>query len=109
MGMNAEAIFHSRSIPPNGPNFAGYRSARVDALIDSILVTYDTARLRQLWAELEQQLIDDAVYLPIFLDPELFGASQRVQNVAFRGIEWWEDVPYWNIPPARRLPRDRVQ
>jgi peptide/nickel transport system substrate-binding protein len=109
MGMNAEAIFHSRSIPPSGPNFAGYRSARVDALIDSTLVTYDTMRLRHLWAELEQQLIDDAVYLPIYLDPELFGVSKRVHNVRFRGIEWWEDVAYWNIPPDRRLPRDRVR
>jgi hypothetical protein len=46
MGPNAEMLFHSRSIPPNGPNFAGYRNPRVDALIDSILVMNDSTRAR---------------------------------------------------------------
>jgi peptide/nickel transport system substrate-binding protein len=108
MGMNAEAVFHSRSIPPGGPNFAGYRDPRVDALIDSTLVTFDTTRLKALWSRIEQQVIDDAVYAPIYLDPELFGVSARIQNVEFRGIEWWEDVPYWYIPEDQRLPRDRA-
>lgn len=106
VGPNAEAVFHSRSIP--APNFAGYSNPRVDALVDSALVTFDPARSQQLWAQLEQQVIDDAVYAPIFLDPELYAVSERVGNVKFRGIEWWEDAPYWYIPPAARLPRDRA-
>jgi peptide/nickel transport system substrate-binding protein len=109
VGPNAEMIFHSRSIPPNGPNFAAARNARVDQLIDSTLVATDTARARAIWAELEQLLIDDAVYAPIYMDPELFGVHTRFRNVRFRGIEWVEDVPYWHIDPAQRLPRDRVR
>jgi peptide/nickel transport system substrate-binding protein len=108
MGPNAEAIFHSRSIPPNGANFAGYSDPRVDALIDSTLTVTDPARLEQVWAALEQQLIDDAVYAPLYLDPELFGMNERFANVKFRGIEWWEDEPYWYIPLDKRLPRDRT-
>lgn len=107
MGPNAEMVFHSRSIPPNGPNFASYSNPRVDALIDSVLVTADTASSRHMWRELEQLAIDDAVYAPLFLDPELFGVHERFENVRFRGIEWWEDVPYWYIPLDQRLPRDR--
>lgn len=109
VGPNAEMIFHSRSIPPNGPNFASYRNPRVDALIDSVLVVADTARARPLWRALEQQLIDDAPYAPLVLDPELFGVNARIAGVKFRGIEWWEDVPYWYIPADRRLPRDRAE
>jgi len=108
MGPNAEMLFHSRSIPPNGPNFAGYSNPRVDALVDSILAENDTTRYLALWARLEQQLIDDAVYAPIFLDPEFYAVSQRFANVKMRGPEWWEDVIYWSIPESRRLPRDRV-
>jgi peptide/nickel transport system substrate-binding protein len=108
MGPNAEMLFHTRSIPPNGPNFAGYSNPRVDALIDSILVQNDTARARGLWRQLEQQLIDDAVYAPIFLDPEFYAVNQRFANVKMRGPEWWEDVIYWSIPENRRLPRDRA-
>ncbi len=107
MGPNAEQLFHSRSIPPNGPNFAGYRNPRVDALIDSILVQGDTTRARGLWRQLEQQVIDDAVYAPIFLDPEFYAVNERFANVKFRGPEWWEDVIFWSVPADKRLPRDR--
>jgi peptide/nickel transport system substrate-binding protein len=109
VGPNAEMIFHSRSIPPKGPNFAAERNRRVDQLIDSVLVMTDTAHARGAWRELEQALIDDAVYAPIFMDPELFGVNARFQNVKFRGIEWVEDVPYWHVDPQRRLPRDRAR
>jgi peptide/nickel transport system substrate-binding protein len=109
VGPNAEMVFHSRSIPPKGPNFAAMRNPRVDALIDSTLVVADTARARAIWRELEQAMIDDASYAPIFMDPELFGVHSRFRNVKFRGIEWVEDVPYWHVDPDKRLPRDRAR
>ena len=109
VGPNAEMIFHSRSIPPKGPNFAAQRNARVDMLIDSVLVITDTARARGLWRTLEQELIDDAVYAPVYMDPELFAVNARFKNVKFRGIEWVEDVPYWYVDPQQRLPRDRAR
>jgi peptide/nickel transport system substrate-binding protein len=109
VGPNAEMVFHSRSIPPNGPNFAASRNPRIDALIDRVLVATDTAAVRPLWTELEQLMIDDAVYAPIYMDPELFGVHARFRNVRFRGIEWVEDVPYWYVEPADRLPRDRTR
>jgi peptide/nickel transport system substrate-binding protein len=108
MAPNAEAIFHSRSIPPGGANFAGYRNPRVDALIDSLLVEADTGRARGMWRALEQTITDDAVYAPIFLDPEFVAVNSRFQNVKFRGPEWWEDVIHWSIPTNRRTARDRI-
>ncbi len=107
MGSNAEMIFHSRSVPPGGPNFAAAGSPRMDALIDSALVETDTTRARRLWAELEQLMIDDAVYAPVYMDPELYALHTRFRNARFRGIEWTEDVPWWYIEPEDRLPRDR--
>jgi peptide/nickel transport system substrate-binding protein len=108
-GPNAEAVFHSRSIPPNGANFAASRNPRIDALIDESLAVMDTTRARAIWAELEQLMIDDAVYAPIYMDPELFAVHSRFQNVKFRGIEWVEDAPYWSVDPDKRLPRDRAR
>lgn len=107
VGTNAEMVFHSRRIPPNGTNFSGYSNPRVDALLDQVQVARDTTRARQLWRELEQILIDEVPYAPLYLDPELFGVHARIKGVKFRGIEWWEDVPYWYIPREQRLPRDR--
>lgn len=109
VGPNAEMIFHSRSIPPNGPNFAAARNARIDQLIDAVLVVTDTARARPIWAELEQLMIDDAVYAPIYLDPELLGVHARFSNVRVRGIEWTEDAPYWYVAPDVRIARDRAR
>ncbi|HEX5724956.1 MAG TPA: ABC transporter substrate-binding protein [Longimicrobiaceae bacterium] len=107
VGPNAKMIFHSGSIPPNGPNFAGYRNPQVDQLIDAVIVEGDSGRARAAWRQIEQALIDDAVYAPIFLDPEFYAANARFRNVRFRGPEWWEDVIYWWIPEDQRLPRDR--
>jgi peptide/nickel transport system substrate-binding protein len=109
MGPNAEMVFHSRSIPPAGPNFAASRNPRIDQLIDATLVTSDTTRARAIWRELEQLMIDDAVYAPLFMDPELFGVHSRFRNVRFRGIEWWEDIPYWYVEPGQLLGRDRAR
>jgi peptide/nickel transport system substrate-binding protein len=108
VGSNAEGLFHTRAIPPNGTNFASYSNPRVDALLDSAQVASDTTRGRQIWRQIETQVIDDAVYAPLFLDPELYGVNKRFKNVKFRGIEWWEDVTYWYIPENQRLPRDRT-
>lgn len=109
MGPNAEMILHSRSIPPDGANFAAYSNARVDALIDSTLVLTDTAVARGVWHRLEQIVTDEVPYAPLYLDPELFGVHERFQNVKFRGIEWWEDIIYWYVPTDQRLPRDRAR
>jgi len=107
VGPNAEAVFHSRSFPPGGVNFAGLADPRVDSLIDAALVTRDTTELRRIWSEFEQTVVDDPVYAPIYLDPELYGVNSRLRNVEFRGLELWEDVIHWYIPVESRLPRDR--
>ena len=107
MGPNARVVWHSASIPPGGANFAGYRNPRLDALIDSVIVEADTTRYHGMWRQIEQTVIDDAVYAPIFFDPEYYGVSSRFRGVKFRGPEWWEDVIYWWIPPNMLTARDR--
>jgi len=109
VGPNANMIFHSRSAPPNGPNFAGASNPQIDALIERVLSTADSAQARATWTQLEQLMIDDAVYVPIYMDPELIAVHARFQGVKMRGIEWWEDVPYWSVDPAQALPRDRMK
>jgi len=107
MGPNARMVWHSASVPPGGANFAGYRNPRLDALIDSVIVEPDTGRARGMWKQIEQTVVSDAVYAPIFFDPEFYGVSSRFRGVKFRGPEWWEDVIYWWIPENLRTPRDR--
>jgi peptide/nickel transport system substrate-binding protein len=107
MGPNARSVWHSANIPPNGANFAGYRNPKLDALIDSVIVEPDSTRSRAMWRQIEQAVMDDAVYAPIFFDPEYYGVSARFRGVKFRGPEWWEDVIYWWIPPEQLTARDK--
>jgi len=107
MGPNARMVWHSASIPPGGANFAGYHNPRLDALIDSVIVEPDTGRARGMWKQIEQTVVSDAVYAPIFFDPEFYGVSARFRGVKFRGPEWWEDVIYWWIPENLRTPQDK--
>lgn len=107
MGPNARMVWHSASVPPGGANFAGYRNPRLDALIDSVIVEPDTGRARGMWKQIEQTVVSDAVYAPIFFDPEFYGVNSRFRGVKFRGPEWCEDVIYWWIPENLRTARDR--
>lgn len=107
VGPNARMVWHSAAIPPGGANFGGYRNPRLDALIDSVIVEPDTTRAKGMWRQIEQTVVDDAVYAPIFFDPEFYGVSARFRGVKFRGPEWWEDVIYWWIPENLRTPLDR--
>lgn len=109
VGPNAEMVFHTRSIPPAGANFAGYSNPQVDDLIDRALATRDTTELREVWNRFQEIVISETPYSPLYLDPEIHGLNSRFANVEFRGIEWWEDVPYWYIPVEDRLPRDRTR
>jgi peptide/nickel transport system substrate-binding protein len=52
VGSNAAMVFHSRSVPPAGPNFAGHRNPRLDRLLDSALAEHDGARRQQLWSDI---------------------------------------------------------
>jgi peptide/nickel transport system substrate-binding protein len=108
VGTNLEMILHSRSIPPGGANFAGYADERTDALIDAALVTFDGEERASIWRELEERMVADAVYAPLYLDPELFAVNERLRGVRLWGIEWWEGAEEWWIPEGRRLPRDRI-
>jgi peptide/nickel transport system substrate-binding protein len=107
MGPNARMVWHSAAVPPGGANFAGYRNPRLDALIDSVIVEPDTARATAMWKQIEQTVVTDAVYAPIFFDPEFYGVSSRFRGVKFRGPEWWEDVIYWWVPENLRTPLDK--
>ena len=107
MGPNARMVWHSKSIPPGGANFAGYRNPQLDALIDQVIVEPDAAKAQGEWKQIEQMVVNDAVYAPIFFDPEYYGVSSRFRGVKFRGPEWWEDVIYWWVPENQRTGRDK--
>jgi len=92
---------------PGRAELRGYHNPEVDELLDLVLREFDDEVAREAWRDIEQALIDDAVYGPLYLDPELYGVHQRFAGVRLWGVEWWEDVHEWHVPTNARLPRDR--
>ncbi|HET7632559.1 MAG TPA: peptide ABC transporter substrate-binding protein [Gemmatimonadaceae bacterium] len=94
--------------PPNGLNFLGYSSPRVDALMDSATSSFNPVRARAYTRQAYQQIADDvpAVWLYDALSYGLI--SRRFQVPAVRPDGWWKHLADWTVPVADRIDRDRI-
>jgi peptide/nickel transport system substrate-binding protein len=96
---------HSEAIPTEangwaGQNYTGYRSARMDELIDAITIELDRDRRRKLWAELQELYAQDLPALPLF-----FRASPYILPAWLDGL-----VPTGHQgPPTLRVEQWRVR
>jgi peptide/nickel transport system substrate-binding protein len=76
---------------PDGTNDQGYCNAAVDELFKKQAVTTDPAARKELFNQIEQIMYDDAVYVGMWKDPDLWSISSRLKNVRFSGV-----YPFWN-------------
>jgi len=89
-------VYHSRTIG-HGLNAMGYRSSRVDDLLDQAVASVDQAKRKQLYVQVQQALMED-VPSPILVWPQsLYAVSTRVQNYALGPFNrfsrpWLKDV-----------------
>ena len=67
----------------NYANSTGYSSPTVDKLLDQGNSTYDRAARKKIYAQIEQQVIDDAPYVWFFYPPEDAPMRASVQNYAW--------------------------
>jgi peptide/nickel transport system substrate-binding protein len=82
VGVNTPDIlryaFHSDSVPPNGANRGGYRSARVDDLIERA-EQLPAAQAAPLYRQAQQLIHDDLVYVPLWYEANV--AASRAPSV----------------------------
>ena len=83
-------LFHSKGFA----NTTKYRSERVDALLDQARTEYDVAARKKLYAEAQQQIVDDLAIVPL-----IFSAEYAVMRAAVNSFEW---IPH-EIPRFRGL------
>ncbi|WP_206079762.1 ABC transporter family substrate-binding protein [Propioniciclava coleopterorum] len=75
-------------------NYGKYKNDSVDAQLNELNVTTDTAKQLEILKSVEKQLVDDAFGITIFQFPEVTGISSKIQNVS--------SIPlspnyYWNF------------
>lgn len=83
--------FHSASIKA-GQNFLGYRSARLDALLDRGVASVDRDARRQVYAEAQRVLLDDLPQIPLFHATQLYAFPK-----GFEGVRPTPLGPFWNV------------
>jgi peptide/nickel transport system substrate-binding protein len=61
-----ELVFHSKRIPPDGPNRGRYRNAQVDVLTDGIRTEMDREKRKDLCSKVQKIVAEDLPYIPLW-------------------------------------------
>ncbi|MGB8275390.1 MAG: peptide ABC transporter substrate-binding protein [Alphaproteobacteria bacterium] len=100
------STLHSDEIPReangfSGQNFAGYRNAEVDRLVDEIDVALDRDKRRALWHRLQRIYAEDLPALPLYFRADAFILPQWLAGVEPTGHQYpstlW--VENWRAEP----------
>ena len=84
-------FFHSGQIAPVGVNWGGYKSAKVDALIDEAKQTFDATKQDELLAQAHAQIVDDAVLVWVVHDTNPHALSPKVKKFV-QAQHWFQDL-----------------
>ncbi len=82
------AEFGSRYFPPNGGNWGFTKSAKVDALVDKLLDTFNPEEQNKLFADFNAAVVDEALALYVAFDkfPRAFAANVSGYVEGYNGI-----------------------
>jgi peptide/nickel transport system substrate-binding protein len=81
---------HSRFMPPKGVNVGWYTNPKVDALLDQVVQTFDTAKRRQLYQQIDRVVIvEDTGFLPVVNDAMPTAWSAKVHGFVLAPQWWW--------------------
>jgi peptide/nickel transport system substrate-binding protein len=97
----------SAGLGKEGTNFGSYANPAFDAQLDSALLSGpDKARSR--FTAAYSIINQDAPAVWLYEPRAVIGLHRRIRPGWMRPDAWWADLGNWTIPPAERLPRDRV-
>jgi ABC-type transport system substrate-binding protein len=98
-------IFHgSQADVPSSSNSIGYKNPEVDRRIETLRVTFDPAKQKELYHGIHRILYEDQPYAFLFCDRATGGHLARIRNVKFYKIRPCLDHREWISTPeeARR-------
>lgn len=75
-------VFHSESVPPRGANRGRYASPVVDRLIERAERTHDPAEQARLYREIQEHLLEELPYVPMWYEDNVFVARRGVHGYA---------------------------
>jgi peptide/nickel transport system substrate-binding protein len=91
-----------------GVNYGSYENPIFDAQLDSALLS-DAQHAREKFTLAYGTINQDAPAVWLYEPRTAIGLHRRIRTGWTRPDAWWADLGDWHIPPAERLPRDRVR
>ncbi|HSL42183.1 MAG TPA: peptide ABC transporter substrate-binding protein [Anaerolineales bacterium] len=76
---------------PDGANWQGYCDPEMDELLMQQATTLDTEERIEIYKQIQQKMYDEAIYIGMWKDPDLWSINDRVSNVQLAGV-----YPFWN-------------
>ena len=76
---------------PDGANWQGYCDPEMDELLNEQATTLDFDARLELYKQIQQKMYDEAIYIGMWKDPDLWSINSRVSNVELGGV-----YPFWN-------------
>jgi len=110
MGSSPDGIkggWTTSGIGKYGVNYGGYSNPRFDVLLDSALHA-EPPQARDIFTRAFAVINEDAPAVWLYEPRKIIAIQTRVRTAVMRPDAWWFDLADWYIPPAERLPRDRI-
>jgi peptide/nickel transport system substrate-binding protein len=91
-----------------GSNFGGYESPAFDALLDSGIFASSASSARGYMTRAYEVIVRDAPGIWLWESRPAPMIASRFHTTGMRPDAWWASLGQWSVPPAERLPRDKL-
>jgi len=86
-------IFHSKSFPPDGQNRGYYSNPRVDELILEGRATFDRAKRKQIYGEIQRIVQEDLPYISLYHQINVAIMDKGLRGYAMYPAGYWLSMP----------------
>jgi peptide/nickel transport system substrate-binding protein len=93
---------------PIGLNYSSYRNPTFDAHLDSAVAARDVPNARAHAKQAYIAIIGDVPAVWMYEPRTAQFVHKRIHTAHVAPTAWWRGLADWSIPPAERIPRDRI-
>ncbi|HYK01749.1 MAG TPA: ABC transporter substrate-binding protein [Thermoanaerobaculia bacterium] len=94
-------LFHSENFPPEGQNRGYYSNPRVDQLITEGRSTFDRAKRKQAYGEIQRILQEDLPYLSLYHQINVAIMDKDLQGYVMYPAGFWLGIPQMSRQPQQ--------
>ena len=90
-------LFYSKNTPPDGQNRGYYRNPKVDQLLTQGRSTFDRAKRKPVYGEIQKTLQDDLPYISLYLQTNVAVMRSNVDGYVQYPAGFWLSVRQMSI------------